>query len=368
MKRIILILTCLFLLTGCSSTFSANDTSDTLSNSDTIRAYTASLEKNNLRTYIAAYKTQLLYMEMNNTEVDFFIYDFQTNTSKSVGTLSDFALKGRSSVIIDDVLYFYIGTYSGNNIKNVLYSMNFSTKEMTPISENLYSQKLIPIIEIEDQIITLQGNILSDGSLDTFLEIIEDNGTVKSQEVSSFAHAQENHTILYIDSSNEHLLALESVHDESGTQIFLVEYDSDFSCVTTTNITSVFHDQELTDDIGLFYAFDNYFFITDYSGTSIICRYAEGEIETLLCKADLEYVPNLNNSSTTHEFFYVRNTNDIYRLNKQTGILEIQNYSLENDQSVVRCAFAYDDILMVIKRTLLETDHNENLYLIPCGY
>ena len=78
-------------------------------------------------------------MEMRNTEVDFFIYDFQTNTSKSVGTLSDFALKGRSNVIIDDVLYFYISTYSDSNMKNVLYSVNFSTEEMTPISENLYS-------------------------------------------------------------------------------------------------------------------------------------------------------------------------------------------------------------------------------------
>ena len=41
-----------------------------------VQAYTASLEKSNLRTYIDVYESQLLYMEMGRTEAEFFIYNF----------------------------------------------------------------------------------------------------------------------------------------------------------------------------------------------------------------------------------------------------------------------------------------------------
>ena len=114
----------------------------------------------------------------------------------------------------------------------------------------------------------------------------------------------------------------------------------------------------------MFYAFDNYFCITDYSGVSIICKYTDKEIEMLLCEANLEYIPNSNNK-TGYELFYLRNTNDIYRLNKQTGVLEIQNYSMENEQFVIRCVLSYDNMLMISKYSLSETDTKDKLYLVP---
>lgn len=368
-KILVLLLACTILFTGCSSTSPA-PTNTTSSGNSTVQAHTASLEKSNLRTYIDVYESQLFYMEMENTTVEFFVYNFQTGKNQSVGSISDFALKGRSNVIIDDTIYFYISIYSDNDMKNVLYAMDFSAMKMIPISENLYSQKLIPVIEMDNQIVALQGNILSDGSTDTFLETINENGdseqiTVDSNKVSSFTLTQEEHDIIYIDNDNEHLYALEKVTDDTDTQYFLVKYDLSFTCIEATDITSIFRDYEITDNIGVFYAFDNYFCITDYSGTSIICKCTDNEIETLLCEADLEYVSNPNNS-TNYEFFFIRNTNDIYRLNKQTGALEIQNYSLENEQSTIRCVLAYDNMLMITKRSLSETDTEEKLYLLPC--
>lgn len=71
--------------------------------------------------------------------------------------------------MIDDILYFYISTYSDNDMKNVLYAVDFSEMKMTPISENLYLQKLIPVVEMNNKL-ALQGKLLSDGSMNTFLE------------------------------------------------------------------------------------------------------------------------------------------------------------------------------------------------------
>ena len=368
-KILLLLLSCTILFTGCSST-SPSPTNVISSGNSTVQAQTASLEESNLRTYIDIYENQLFYMEMDNTTVEFFVYNFQTGKSQSIGSIYDFALKGRSNVIIDDTLYFYISTYSDNDLKNILYIMDFSEIKMTPISENLYSQKLIPIIEMNNQIIALQGNILSDGSTDTFLERITENGdseriTVDSNIVSSFSLTQAEHDIIYIDSDNEYLYALIKIVDASDTQYSLVKYDLGFTCIEAIDITSIFLDYEITDNIGVFSVFGNYLCITDYSGTSIICKYTDSEIEALLCVADLEYVSNSNNS-TNYEFFYIRNTNNIYRLNKQTDTLEIQNYSLENEQSAIRCVLAYDNMLMIAKRSLSETDTEEKLYLLPC--
>lgn len=365
-KFLLLLFVCIVFFTGCSS-MATTPTNTMASDESTVQARTFSLEKSNLRTYIDVYESQLLYMEMENTEVEFFIYNFQTGEKQSVGYVSDFALKGRSNVIIDDTLYFYISIYSDNDMKNVLYAVDFSAMEMTPIYENLYSQKLIPVVEMNNQIIALQGNTLSDGSTDTFLETITEDGdfeqiSMDPNKASSLTSAERN--IIYIDSDNEYLYVLERVTDNSNTQYFLVKYDLDFTCVETTDITSIFHDYEITDNIGVFYAFDNYFCVTDYSGVSIICKYTDKEIEILLCEADLEYIPNSNNK-TDYEFFYLRNTNDIYRLNKQTSALEIQNYSTENEQSVIRCVLAYDNMLMIAKHSLLETDTEEKLYLLP---
>ena len=363
-KNLIVLLVCMIFFTGCSSLCI---TSNAMSSDESIvQAYTVSLEKSNLRTYIDVYESQLLYMEIGRTAVEFFIYNFQTGENQSVGHVSDFALKGRSNVMIDDILYFYISTYSDNDMKNVLHAVDFSEMKMTPISENLYLQKLIPVVEMNNQIIALQGNALSDGSMDTFLETITKDGDFKQirMDSSKVYSTSAECNIIYIDSDNEYLYVLERAKNNSDTQYFLNKYDLDFICVGTIDITSIFRDYEITDNIGGFYAFNNYFCITDYSGVSIICKYTDKEIEMLLCEANLEYIPNSNNK-TGYELFYLRNTNNIYRLNKQTGALEIQNYFMENEQFVIRCVLSYDNMLMISKYSLSETDTKDKLYLVP---
>ena len=182
-KNLIVLFVCMIFFTGCSSLCITSNAMS--SDGSMVQAYTASLEKSNLRTYIDVYESQLLYMEMGRTAVEFFIYNFQTGENQSVGHVSDFALKGRSNVMIDDILYFYISTYSDNDMKNVLYAVDFSEMKMTPISENLYLQKLIPVVEMNNQIIALQGNALSDGSMDTFLETITKDGDFKQISIDS---------------------------------------------------------------------------------------------------------------------------------------------------------------------------------------
>lgn len=43
----------------------------------------------------------------------------------------------------------------------------------------------------------------------------------------------------------------------------------------------------------------------------------------------------------------------------------IQNYSMENEQFVIRCVLSYDNMLMISKYSLSETDTKDKLYLVP---
>ena len=71
-KNLIVLLVCMIFFTGCSSLCI---TSNAMSSDESIvQAYTVSLEKSNLRTYIDVYESQLLYMEIGRTAVEFFIY------------------------------------------------------------------------------------------------------------------------------------------------------------------------------------------------------------------------------------------------------------------------------------------------------
>ena len=140
--------------------------------------------------------------------------------------------------MIDDILYFYISTYSDNDMKNVLYAVDFSEMKMTPISENLYLQKLIPVVEMNNQIIALQGNALSDGSMNTFLETITKDGDFKqiSMDSSKVYSTSAECNIIYIDSDNEYLYVLERAKNNSDTQYFLNKYTKLKTAITDSEI------------------------------------------------------------------------------------------------------------------------------------
>ena len=45
--------------------------------------------------------------------------------------------------------------------------------------------------------------------------------------------------------------------------------------------------------------------------------------------------------------------------------MKIQNYSMKNEQFVIQCVLSYDNMLMISKYSLSETDTKDKLYLVP---
>lgn len=358
----VLVITYCVILTGCSNT----ETFEFANGRETLQATTVTLKRNNLRTYIEQYQAKLFYMEIDNNIADFYVYDFCSKENRKIYTICDFALKGTSKTLIDDKLYFYVSIYQHDNLQNILYVMDFSANDMQIVSENSYSQKLIPLTEYNGKLLALQRNISDNGVNDTFIETINDRGESKKialQNNSNNNLYSELHQLLYLDSNGTFLYIVEKEMIGSEVKYYVVKYDTDFRLLEKINITNLFIDYEITDNIGTFYAFKDFFCITDYSNNTIICKIYKGNILVLLCDSDIEYVESCS-GNTSSEFFFHRGTNDIYVLDTQTGEMQIRNYNLNNDSSVIRCVLLYDDYLMIVKHSLSEDDHTEGLYLI----
>lgn len=365
------ILLCIMFLSGCYIQ-SDKGTSDN-SSLNQVQAYHVTFDSSALRTYIDVYETKLLYMDISDSNADFYIYNFVDGTNKKILSLDNFVLKGISNAFINDTLYFYVSLDNGSDLENNLYAVNFSKDTMNVESKNLYSQKLIPLTNLDDKLISLQGNHLETGSFRSFMETFDDDKNTRQVTLSSGAGSQglkaenEPRQIIYITSDDTYLYAIEKDNSDSNMNCFIAKYDKDFSFLSEINITDLLKKYEITSGIGSFSVFNNYFSITDYSNNTIVCNFVEGDNRVALYENDVEYVRDHTNSSPD-KFLYKRNTNEIYRLDPSTGKVQIQKLDLGNDTSNIRVVLSYGENLLVVKQPKLEDEKNEDVYLIPKNY
>jgi hypothetical protein len=365
------ILLCIMFLSGCYIQ-SDNGTSGN-SSLNKVHAYHVTFDSSALRTYIDVYETKLLYMEINDSNSDFYIYNFQDGSNKKIFSMENFVLKGISNAFINDTLYFYVSLDNGSDLENNLYAVNFSEDTMYVESKNLYSQKLIPLTNLDDKLVSLQGNYVETGDFSSFMETFDHEKNTRQVTLSSGAGTQglkaENlsRQIIYITSDDTYLYAIEKDNSDSDMNCFITKYDKNFSYISEINITDLLKKYEITSGVGSFSVFNNYFSITDYSNNTIVCNFEEGDNRVALYENDVEYVRDYTDSSLD-KFLYKRNTNEIYRLDPDTGKVQIQELDLENDTSNIRVVLSYGDNLLVVKQPDLDGDKNEDVYLIPKNY
>lgn len=347
--------------TGCTTQPQEKTAIDDLQ-TESVQAFNAVFEECS-RTYINIYKSEVLYMEMTGGSADFYVYNFATQSKQKVSTVSNFALQGRGNALVGDTAYFYIGIDDGGDVKNVLYAMNYTKKKMYVVSENSYSKKLIPLIEFKNQVLALQENKRDDGDVESFFEVIDDRG--KAERVMLRKNGTGNsasQNIINFDGDGQYLYLVEMKSVKEDIHYFIAKYDMDFNFIEETEITKIFAKYNI-ENVAVFHAFNNYFCITDLSGNSILCKLESGELSALLREGDLEYVVN-SCKNPDYEFFYIRRTNEIYRLNVKQGKIEKQNYNLENDTSNIRCVLLYDNTLLITKNSTTN-ENTESLYFIP---
>ena len=365
-----LIMLCILFLSGCH--IRSDQVSTGEYSSSNVQAYNATFDNSALRTYIDIYETKLLYMEMSGPAADFFIYNFQDGSNKKILTVDNFALKGISNALINNTLYFYVSLYNGAELVNDLYAVDFSTDKMVAESKNMYSQKLIPLTNLDNKLVSLQGHYSENGGVKSFMETLDSSKNMVQVRLHTKAEMEDSpkdntsRQILYITSDEKYLYTIEKSNSGSDMNCFIAKYDTDFSFIGETDITDILKKYEITSGIGSFLVFRNYFSITDYSNNTIVCKFGEGDNQVLLFENDVECIRDFSHSSP-YQFLYKRNTNEIYKLDTGTGKIEMQNFDLENDTSSIRDMLSYGNNLLIVKQPDSDSG-KENVYLIPLNY
>lgn len=352
------------LLSGCSS--DSNRMGDADGQQQAVSAQKFDLPSPELRTYIDLYGSQLLYMDINEEASDFYIYDLSDQTTKKINSIENFALKGKSNALLNDILYFYVSVYKGDNLENCLYAVDFEKGSMEKVSKNDYAQKLIPLTVMGDHLLALQGDRNQETEdVQTFIEGFKIDTSLAERKLEKTTFANESgdkylqRHMLYFDSDDEFLYVIEKDFTEEPAKYYLTKYNQTNTRVGEIPLNRLFADNPITDNIGLFFGFDDYFCITDFSGNTLIGKIEGKNSRVIFCGADIEYV--VNGVDSQYEYFYQRQTNKIYLLNKKTGEFSLQTYNLDNEASVIRCILSYGDKLLIVKdETIYFTEKAKN--------
>jgi hypothetical protein len=360
---------CILLISGCYS--QSNNKSTNSNTLNKVQAYNVTFDNSALRTYIDIYETKLLYMETNESAADFYIYNFQNGSKKKILTVENFVLKGISNTFINDTLFFYVSLYKGEDLENNLYAVNFSEDKMYVESKNINSQKLIPLTSVDGNLIALQGNVLNNGDFTSFIEMRDKAKNTNQVHLDRGIKTQDSNTnsrqIVYITSDDKYLYAIEKSNSDSHLNCFITKYDLDFTLVNEINITNIIKEYDITSGVGSFFVFDHYFSITDYSNHTIVGDLVENTNRVIFYENDVEYIKKYADRSP-YEFFYKRNTNEIYRFDPPSGKIQVQKFNLDNTSSDIRVVLSYGDQFLIVKQPIIDNDKNENVYLIPKNY
>ena len=386
MKKLLTVLTAIcmiFLLAGCSDKsnggLKAKEEPDRFQaledENDKVSQYAVSLDTmhfKNLtdthmspisRSILGVFDAKVLYYTLGSDHNMCYMYDFETQQCQAIGPLGDFNYASRVEAFIDDTLYFEL--YEG-----AFWTFDFSDKELSKAQESNQPLNLIMMTNLGDKILALHGKKDNEGTMEYYLQTLDREGNftpvaLGHNDLNSFAAQSADHKIRHIDSDGEYIFALEVTGSEDDSRYYVTKYTSDFECVYAKEITSILDENDI-DHVTYFYAFNDYFVVHDMSVSyTILCRYTDDEMEMLMSGDKLVYAEN-SGVNDTFEYFYIRRSNELFRLNKQTGVIEPLNCELSNDNTTIQWIKVSEDNLVIEKAAQSDAeDMRDFWYIVP---
>ena len=338
---------------------------------DKVSQYAVSLEtthfKNPTDTYLSrigrsilgVFDTKVLYYTLGSDHNMCYLYDFETQQCQVIGSLGDFNYASRVEAFIDDTLYFEL--YEG-----AFWTFDFSDKKLSKAPQNDPPLNLIMMTNVGDKILSLHGQKDSEDTMEYYLQALDKEGNFTP--VTLVNNESADHKIRNIDSDGEYIFTLEVTGSEEDSRYYVAKYTSDLEFVCAKEITSIL-DENGINYITYFYAFNDYFVVYDMSVSyTILCRYTDAEdneMEVLLSGNALDYVEN-SGVNDSFEYFYQRGTNDLFRLNRQTGVITPVDCPLNNSSTTIQWIKASGDMLLIEKAAEVDsTDKHDYWYMVP---
>jgi len=359
-RGLAILLVCCVLFTGCSDiNIIEPETVDVSIDSQVVaEAKRISLENSGI---MSLYETKLFYMEMAESRgFEYFVYDFETSKNKKVRTLRNVVVQDGWDALVGDRFYFSV--HSG---KRVLYMLDFSEETIEKVLCTTYKGSWIT--EFNGQLLALRNRESDNGTRETYIVSIADNGEFEEISLLNTGSAEEKISpyILAMTNSGEYLCTVDKETTNSGERFYFAKYNADFTLVQKTDITKLFKEYGLN-SASWFYVCRDWLYLCDASQNAVFCEVEEDDISVCLSGQDLAYIQDFSENTPNKILLHRKWTNEVYVLDLNTGELQSKKLDFERDSNTISYALVNKDGLCVKTKPIERKESDmEYIYWIP---
>ncbi len=320
------------LLSGCSVAKPVTAEKVAVAGLDDLQVSEAVFE-DGLRGYMALYRNQLLFMEMETHKFHYYVLNLETSECKKIKTIRNASYQNGRSVLVGDKLYFSVDAKEK-------YVMDFSAGTVKKAS--CVPKDAVLLTEYNGSLLVRRKDP-SDKNAD-IIEAIDEHGKVVPVIFESSGKTQR----ICMDGSGDALCAIERKTTDSGEKLFYVRYDRELREVESFELTELFSEYGITESIGNFSVFGNCFFVSDFSNHTAVCLAEQDVLTVLLCENGIMPVKDYSGTDS-HVLFRRLHTNEILSLDTHTGEMQALDLTFDTPNKVIKAAEMYDKYLLLIK-------------------
>lgn len=315
----------------------------------------------NVLSYKGLIDDSFIYLSVNEGAATYYRHYINDNKIITLGTIDNFLLSTKNTVLIDNVLYFYASVIESDteDTSNILFGIDLSRNKMNTYKNDDEALAGILTYQFDEDIITLK-NIVDDGIVTTYLDVFDINSKSWRQENINVVN-QETHegsAIFGLYGNKESVYVL---HDDwsggkGNIKTTLKVYDTEMNEVQTVNLDNDLRDYILSSRIQEIAIFGEYIYIYNTSNNGLLGKIVENNIEPIIKERNLEL--SMNQTSTNNPLFYVRRSNKCYLLDEETGNIDTLNLKIGNGY-YIRCILTDEvNVLLVCS----SEDKNDYMY------
>lgn len=222
------VITVLLFITGCSLGEDA-DIPQT--------EYPKALPEASLDGISAVLDDSIIYSVFNEQNIDYFRFCYDTNEIVKIGAVEKYILGQGYEVLIGDYLYFYAtqaeseaAVFLNDEYTNILYAINLADNSLNVISENTEYLPGAFTCACGNDLAVAQSKRNPDGSVTSFLEIIDTGTYERKAKSEEFVYAEENITEsdggYLLDAKGQNITIISTFQNKVYAQIYDADHDS----------------------------------------------------------------------------------------------------------------------------------------------
>lgn len=286
--------------------------------------YKIDTSKENIVSYLALLDDSFIYSTayMDTKMTTYYRHYLNSNKIIEIGSVENVVLETNLSAYFEGAFYFYETVKNNNELSNVVYSIDVKSNSLSMISED---KEYLPgafIKQYDDIILTRQTLRKDNNDMITFVER-NNPKTNKTISKSKNYYLEANNTGEYILNysvfKDKIYLAINNKTAQNKKNPIIEVLDTNFTHLYNINMTAV-KDYIMESALGKMQIWNDFIFMRNFSGNSLIGKIEDGNIKSLFQENDLDMSFDLSNQLSP--VFYVRGTNKLIFPDETKGTIK----------------------------------------------